>query len=85
MNDVDARWRHTDEEDERAGHDAAEDGEKQTLGRHVLVVEVAKHRHAEPLEDVVDVEETRQHLREVAEHVLPAYVRSPKQNIIIAI
>ena len=38
----------------------------------MLTVEVLEDGHAEALKDVVDVEEARQHLAEVADYVAPA-------------
>lgn len=38
----------------------------------MFAVEVLEDGHTEALKDVVDVEETSQHLAEVADHIAPA-------------
>ena len=69
----DREKRLTNEENESAREHAAKDGHDDAARGDKLLVEVAEHWNAEALKDVVDVEETGEHLRKVAHHIWPAH------------
>jgi len=68
----------TYEQHERPGQHAVEHGDEEDAHGDVVLVEVLEHGHTETLKDVVRVQQTCQHLAEVAHHVAPTDVRRPE-------